>query len=415
MGRPQFDPAITNSIKTAAADTFTDDIRMLDVDLLKESPDNFFSVTRVEELAETILAQGGVKENLIVKPSEGGCYEIISGHRRRAAVRYLLDRGEPVSRYLPCLVAQYEEDGAKPLDIVLMNLSARVISDAELYKSYLVINGVLREKKRLGERFGQVQKTLAQTLGVSTGQAAKMQAIGKNAAEEVRQAVESGELSINTAEKIAKLAVEEQKRLAAEKPFSEVRAKDVTPPPKKVTISDNFREDEKSGDGRKLPGGTGDGEDFTTNDSFPPEEGSGVPDPRASKGGQVAPPATTRPAASSPAPVGKKKELAKLWSNSEKRRAFCDGYKDWGVFAETPELHLTFYKYALPGGTALVVMEYMEYDYSHIYDKKAVKWRTDTRRYIQAHERFTPHSASDSDIDEHLKALKEDWAKEGKA
>ena len=84
------------NLSAIVQNTLTDSIKMIDIDELHESADNFFVVDRIEEFADTILGQGGVKDNLIVRPLETGGYEIISGHRRRAAVRLLLDylRGE---------------------------------------------------------------------------------------------------------------------------------------------------------------------------------------------------------------------------------------------------------------------------------------------------------------------------------
>ncbi|MBQ6211849.1 MAG: ParB N-terminal domain-containing protein, partial [Ruminococcus sp.] len=91
-----------DNLKAVVSNTLTDSIKMIDINELHESADNFFVIERIEEFAQTILGQGGVKDNLIVKPLETGGYEIISGHRRRAAVQYLIDKGENISHSLPC-------------------------------------------------------------------------------------------------------------------------------------------------------------------------------------------------------------------------------------------------------------------------------------------------------------------------
>jgi ParB family chromosome partitioning protein len=178
-------------MQKAAADTFGEDIKMLDVDELHASADNIFEVGRVEEFAETILGQGGVKENLIVRERPEGGYEIISGHRRTAAVRWLLERGETVSRFLPCLVEEYPDEDEKRLAIVLMNVSTRVISDSEMWKAYEVANEVLQNKKKLGEKFGKVRDKLAEVLNVSAAQISKIENIAHNAIPEVKSSVES--------------------------------------------------------------------------------------------------------------------------------------------------------------------------------------------------------------------------------
>lgn len=169
------------NLNAIVGNTLTDSIQMIDIDELQESTNNFFALNRIEEFAETILGQGGVKDNLIVCPLGTGKYEIISGHRRKAAVQYLLDNGENISRYLPCLVQDYTDDDSKILDIVLMNVSARQISDAELWKSYEILERILRDKKSAGEKFGRTRDTLAECLGVSASQVGKMQNVKHNA------------------------------------------------------------------------------------------------------------------------------------------------------------------------------------------------------------------------------------------
>lgn len=235
-----------SNLAAIAANTMTDNIKMIDIAELHESADNFFVVERVEEFAETILGQGGVKDNLIVRPLESGGYEIISGHRRRAAVQYLLDQGENVSRYLPCLVQEYADDADRLLDIVLMNVSARQISDAEMWKSYEIVDKILKDKKSAGEKFGRVREKLAEILGVSPAQVGKMQNVDKNAIPAVKEAVESGDISISTASEIAKMDEEEQVELLEQTGFENIKHKDVkaknqskpkTPKPKKSTTS----------------------------------------------------------------------------------------------------------------------------------------------------------------------------------
>jgi ParB family chromosome partitioning protein len=229
-----------DKLNKAAADTFTEDIQMIDIENLVESEDNFFDVSGIEEFSETILGQGGVKENLIVRPVNEDKYEIISGHRRTAAVRLLLEKGETVSRFLPCLVMEYKDEDEKKLDIVLMNVSARVISDSEMWKSYEIVNDILQKKKKLGEKFGKVQKKLSDILGISVGQVSKIQNISHNAIAEVKQALNDGDISIHTANELGKLNPEKQKELISEKDIKNLKPKDIS---EKLTTNGNFSED----------------------------------------------------------------------------------------------------------------------------------------------------------------------------
>ncbi|MCM1315614.1 MAG: ParB/RepB/Spo0J family partition protein [Prevotella sp.] len=208
------------------ANTLTDSIKMIDIDELHNSEDNFFDINRIEEFAETILGQGGIKDNLVVRPLDDGGYEIISGHRRRAAVQYLLDNGENISRYLPCLVQSYDDNDDKLLDIVLLNVSSRQISDSEMWKSYEVVDRILQNKKSAGEKFGRVRDKLAEYLGVSTSQVRKIQNIDNNAIEPVKEAISNGEISISTANEIARLDENEQEEIMKSTP-DKISHKDV--------------------------------------------------------------------------------------------------------------------------------------------------------------------------------------------
>ena len=227
-----------DNLKAVVANTRTNDIKMIDIDELHESDDNFFVVENIEQFAQTILGQGGVKDNLIVRPLETGGYEIISGHHRRAAVQYLLDKGENIVRVLPCLVQNYADEDEKMLDLILMNVSARQISDQELWKCYETLDKILKEKKGKGEYFGRIRDDLAASLGVSASQIGKMQNIDNNAVETVKEAVASGELSISTANEIAKLDKTDQSKITD---LSKVQPKDIKK--KAVATSNNDKKE----------------------------------------------------------------------------------------------------------------------------------------------------------------------------
>lgn len=228
-----------DNLKTVVSDTLTDDIKMININELHESADNFFVVENIEQFAQTILGQGGVKDNLIVRPLETGGYEIISGHRRKAAVQYLIDKGENISHSLPCLVQNYADEDDKMLNLILMNVSARQLSDQELWKSYETIDKILRDKKDKGEYYGRIRDDIAKTLGVSSAQVGKMQNVEKYAIDRVKEAVSSGSLSISTANEIAKLDKKEQKKI---KDLNKVQPKDI----KKKAVATNSNSESKS-------------------------------------------------------------------------------------------------------------------------------------------------------------------------
>ena len=66
----------------------TKQIEYIDIDLLCEDPRNFYEVSGVDELASNI-ALFGLMDPLLVRSAEDGTVQIVSGHRRHAALRGL--------------------------------------------------------------------------------------------------------------------------------------------------------------------------------------------------------------------------------------------------------------------------------------------------------------------------------------
>jgi hypothetical protein len=99
-----------------------------------------------------------------------------------------------------------------------------------------------------------------------------------------------------------------------------------------------------------------------------------------------------------------KKELVKLWSNTDKRREFLKNYKVWGIWLTVEELGLTYYKYELPNGARILAMEYQRRNPYPLSGEGEVQ--TLTNYYLWEDEYFSPSSASEYAIVDLLKKLK---------
>ena len=100
-------------------------------------------------------------------------------------------------------------------------------------------------------------------------------------------------------------------------------------------------------------------------------------------------------------------ELAKLWSNNEKRRAFIQNFKAWGVWFTQPELDLTFYKYDLPGGSRIIAMEYLRDFYPYERPEDGRKYAVNHLLYLQHGKYFSPTTVSEHVLAGRLMDLKE--------
>lgn len=223
------DTSIATDIKSAASDSFKDNIKMIEIGKIKESMDNFYSLSDIEILAEDIERQG-LKHNLVVveDSNEPDTYFIKSGHRRFTAIKQLVREGKYSSKYVPCLVDGSKTKDENILDLIMLNATTRVMTDSELYKQYEVLKETLERLKADGMKVkGRLRDKVAEALNVSSAQVGKIENIKHNAVDEVKEAVKNGDMTIATADSIAKLPEDEQAEIVTEKPVAEITTKDV--------------------------------------------------------------------------------------------------------------------------------------------------------------------------------------------
>lgn len=225
----QFDVSIASGIKAAADDSFKDNIRMIDIEKVIPSSDNFYSLNEIELLADDIERQG-LKHNLVVYENEKnpGTYVIKSGHRRFAAIKFLADSNRYNSKFVPCLIDCAKSKSENILDLIMLNATTRVMSDAELFEQYEILRITLEELKSEGKKIGgRIRENIAAVLDISPAQVGKIENIKHNAVSEIQTAVENGEMSIAVADKVAKLSEENQKKLISDKDLSAIKSSDI--------------------------------------------------------------------------------------------------------------------------------------------------------------------------------------------
>lgn len=215
----QLDAAITKDMKSAAFDSFIDNIKMIDVTEIIPSEKNFYEMSAIELLADDIEREG-LKHNLVVaKDPSTGCYEVKSGHRRLAAIELLIKEKRIKNTKIPCIVDGEKTEAENEFDLIMLNATQRKYTDAETMSEYEHLSETLKALKNEGKGLGgRIRDNIATLLGVSNGQVGKLDNIKNNAAEEVKEAVKNGAMSISTANEVAKLAPEKQKEVVKSKP-----------------------------------------------------------------------------------------------------------------------------------------------------------------------------------------------------
>lgn len=248
----QLDAAITKDMKSAALDSFIDNIKMIDIKEIIPSEKNFYEMSDIELLADDIEREG-LKHNLVVvKDPTTGLYEVKSGHRRLAAIERLIAEKRIKSTKIPCIVDGEKTEAENELDLIMLNATQRKYSDAELLSEYEHLSQILKKLKDEGKGIsGHMRDNIAKILNVSNGQVGKLDNIKHNAVPEIQSAIKSGDMSISTANEIAKLAPEKQKEVVEKNPdisSAEVKKmqdkKPAAPPKPAETPINSFAQDE---------------------------------------------------------------------------------------------------------------------------------------------------------------------------
>lgn len=222
------DKSIGMDMKAASADSFLDNMKMIDFSEIKLNKDNFYELSELELLADDIERQG-LKHNLVVsKDSRGAGYWLISGHRRYSAIKMLIEQHRLTSTLIPCYIDGERSQAEAQLNIIMLNATQRKYSDAETMAEYETLKRTIEQLESEGKSVkGRIRELIAKSLNVSPAQVGKIENIRNNAIDDVHEAVKKGEMSISTANEVAKLTPEKQKKVMESKPTSEITHKAV--------------------------------------------------------------------------------------------------------------------------------------------------------------------------------------------
>ncbi len=215
----QFDTAITKDMQSAASDSFVDNIKMIDIKDIKSSSDNFYEISDIDLLADDIEREGLKHNIVVVKNTDGGGYSVKSGHRRLAAIKLLLEQKRRSNTKIACYVDSSKTQAETQLDLIMLNATQRKYTDADTMHEYEELERTFKALEVEGKPLkGRMRENIAAALKVSPAQVGKIENIKHNAIPEVEKAVKSGEMSISTANEVAKLPEKKQQEIVKEQP-----------------------------------------------------------------------------------------------------------------------------------------------------------------------------------------------------
>ena len=226
-------------------------VTMVHYTKLIPSENNNYSMDSIKELAQMIVLAGGVKQNLLARKKTPDEYELIAGHRRRQAVKYLVEElGHEEYAMLPVHV---ERDGdlMSEVNLILTNCGARNRSDWERMMEVTRLTELLKamqtgnqeQQDRFREWIGlepglsgrELRKLVAELTGMSETKVAQLNHINNSLAPEMMDKFQAGTIGVSVANEAAGLPPEKQQELAGK---DEVKLADV----KAVSDSDTGKE-----------------------------------------------------------------------------------------------------------------------------------------------------------------------------
>ena len=189
-------------------------------------------MSEIEDLADAIELAGGILQPLLVRRKAPGHYEIIAGHRRWTATKYLVEQGRTQYAMLPCHVQDGDELVAK-INLIVTNsqrektpyVKMQEITELEQLLQELA-SGSEEEKAKFaritGVKLGAgetvtarvLRKLVAKKAGLSETNVARLKHINQNLEPELKEAMEAGKIGISIANELAGMKPEEQQMVA---------------------------------------------------------------------------------------------------------------------------------------------------------------------------------------------------------
>ena len=190
-------------------------IEYIGLDRLHDDPNNFYSLEGIEELAENIEFAGLQQPVRVRRDAEhSGEYIIVSGHRRTAAMRKIVEDGNKAFETVPCIV---EADGCsealRELRLIYANSDTRRMSSADISKQAERVEALLYQLKEEGVEFpGRMRDHVAEACKVSKSKLSRLKVIRDKLAPDIYAGYyERGKLPEDTAYALAKLPVDTQR------------------------------------------------------------------------------------------------------------------------------------------------------------------------------------------------------------
>lgn len=191
-------------------------VELIAIEKLHPSEMNEYIVQDVTDLKGSIELMG-LQQNLLVRAAGSG-YEVISGHRRLKAMQALHAEGNEQFKKIPCKIIRTTDDIQAELQLLLANSTTRELTGYERTYQAERLQILLKDLKSSGYKFtGRTRQIVADMMGVSSSQVARMDSINKKLTPELKEEFKEGNINITTAYELSRLPEEQQREVLQEK------------------------------------------------------------------------------------------------------------------------------------------------------------------------------------------------------
>ena len=196
--------------------TGPEQIEYIDIGLLDGDERNFYQLTDIDELADNIQ-MCGLQQPIRVRAGEGGRFTIVSGHRRRAALAQLVEKGMDQFRRVPCI---RETDDVSPalqeLRLIFANSSTRKLTSAEIGEQAERVEALLYQLKEDGFEFpeGRMRDVVAAACNTHGSKLARIKVIRERLLSNFRTEWERGSIPEQAAYALAQFPADMQERIS---------------------------------------------------------------------------------------------------------------------------------------------------------------------------------------------------------
>ncbi len=195
--------------------TGREQIQYITLDQIDDDPNNFYELSGIDELAANIELCG-LQQPIRVRAEEGARYTIVSGHRRRAALRKLVEDGRAEFREAPCIVEQAEGVSAamRELRLIYANADTRRLTSSEQSRQAERVEALLYQLKEEGVEFpGRMRDHVSEACKLSKSKLARLKVIREKLLPLWAGLYKKDKLNEDAAYELAKLPEDYQRKL----------------------------------------------------------------------------------------------------------------------------------------------------------------------------------------------------------